>query len=222
MRLAICWNTNRPCKKNIDRYKGSEGYDDDLKMIQEDRKKADDAARAVCKPKVEAALHSMIEVNSKRKATAPTEEQLRLLTAVSMIKKPSRPMLDSIANAMDGNAVGLSVLDDIAENAYKDGHIASERFTTNYAARATKEMSVDGTLETIRALSNTCNRIMNGSGANHIRERLAEKNKQHYGSSYDPDDLPQEKPWESDREFYEREMNGLNMDLFSKAVNSGS
>lgn len=206
-------------KRNLDRYKGSEGYSSDLQKIRKERDDANAAARATCKEKVDLIFKCMMNANRKRAATPPTEEQLRLLNAASMMKKPSKLMLDSIANSMNGNAVGLAVLDDIAKAAWADDPNALNRFTPNYAAMADKEMSVPDAEEAIRSLANTCSRIMNGSGANHIREMGAEHNRKMYGMQYDPDDFEQEKEYSTERDFYNRELSSGSYETFAAAVN---
>lgn len=212
-------------KQNLDRYKGSAGYGDDLAKIRKEREEANAAARAACKEKVDTALKCMVAVNSKRGATAPTEEHLRLLTAASMMKKPDKLMLDSIANSLDGNAIALAVLDDIAKAAWHDPEKVKtdpayrlDSYTHNYKSMATKEMSVPDAQAAIKALAERCRKIMNGTGANHIREFAAERNKRMYGTDYDPDDMPQEKPYETEKDFYDRELS-VSYDLFAAAVN---
>lgn len=212
-------------KQNLDRYKGSAGYGDDLAKIRKERKDADAAASAACLEKVNTALKCMTEVNSKRGATAPTEEHLRLLTAASMMKKPDKLMLDSIANSLDGNAVALALLDDIAKAAWHDPEKVKtdpayrlESYTHNYRAMATKEISVPDAHAAIKELADRCGKIMRGTGANHVREMAAERNKRMYGMEYDPDDLPQEAPYETERDFYNRELS-VSYDLFAAAVN---
>ena len=202
-------------KQNIDRYKGSAGYADDLAKIRKEREEANAAARRACSEKVNAALQCMADANAKRRASAPSEEHLRLLTAASMMKKPEKLMLDSIANSLDGNAVALAVLDDIAKAAWSD---MENRPIVNYKSLATKEISVPEAQATIKTLAKRCGDIMKGTGANHIREMGAEHNKRLYGLQYDPDDLPQEKPYASAQDFYERET-GVNYALFCEAVN---
>lgn len=209
-------------KRNLDRYAGSDGYAEDLKRIQKERDDANAAARATYKEKVDNAIGCMREANNKRCCTPPTEEQLRLLTAAKMLQKPSKAMLDSIANSLNGNAIGLAVLDDIAKAAWKNEPSLLDRYTRNYSAMATSEMSVDAANDAIKSLANTCNEIMNGSGANRIREMGASRNKRMYGMDYDADDLPQEPEYASERDFYNRELKWSDYALFAAAVNGES
>lgn len=208
-------------KRSLDKFKGSAGYGEDLAKLRKERETADAAARAACAEKVNYAIKCMSDYNLQRKAAAPTEEHLRLLTAASMIKKPDRLLLDSIANSLDGNAVALAVLDDIARAALTDPekmYDPAYRHRINYKAKATKEISVPDAQEVINALAKRCENIMNGSGAKHNAQMSADYNKKLYGRNYDPDDLPQEAPYESERDFYNREI-FVNYDLFAEAVN---
>ena len=73
--------------------------------------------------------------------------------------------------------------------------------------------------DAIRSLAKTCGQIMNGSGANRVAEMGKAHNERIYGAHYDPDDLPQEKPYMTESDFYSRELAGANYSLFAKAVN---
>jgi hypothetical protein len=209
-------------KKNLDRYKGSSGYADDLKKIQKERDDANAAARAKYKETVDNAISCMRNANRKRKCTAPTEEQLRLLTAAKMLQKPSVGLLDSIANSMDGNAIGLAVLQDIATTAYQNDDNVLKKFHPNYAAMASTELTVPAADDAIKSLASTCERIMTGSGVSRVRELGLKRNKEMYGMDYDPDDYPQEPEYSSEKDFYDRELKWTDYALFAAAVNGES
>lgn len=203
-------------KRSLETYKGSAGYEKDLKAARKMREDADAAARAICQKDVDAALQAMQKANSKRGVIAPTEDQVRILQVAQMLKKPTKPTLDAIANSLGGNSLSLLALSDIARDAWAG---EEERFTMNYSSLATAEMSAHDAAEAIRSLGRTCVQIMNGSGANRAREIGADKAKRIHGANYDPDDLPQEAPYMTESEFYSRELPGANYSLFAKAVN---
>lgn len=206
-------------KKNLERYKGSAGYDADLAKIRKERDDSNAAARAEAAPKVDAALKAMVEANEKRGAKAPTDEHIRLLNTVKMVPKPSKEMLDSVANSLGGNAMALAALDAIAKEAWKNDADPLKRYTGNYRAMATNEMAKETAAEAIKNLSSACRRIFEGSGASRAREAAARLHGQQYGGTVDPDDFRQEPEYSSEQDFYSRELVWTNYDLFAAAVN---
>ena len=216
-------------KQQLDRYKGSVAYDDDLKKLREEREKANETASAICKEKIGPIFKAMFDANAKRRITAPSEEAIRILTAVSMMEKPSKSFMDCVANSLDGNPLCLAVLDDIARKAWSDEN-GSDRWTYSYSTgRAAQELDPGITAEAIKNLQKTCNEILSGSGANRIRAMNADLAKLRHGSQYDPDELPQEPEYASQQDFYDRElshvfsknggMTSIPYALFVEAVN---
>lgn len=206
-------------KKNLDRYTGSVGYADDLKKIQDERNQANAAARAACKAKIDPIFKAMHEANSKRRIEAPSEEALRILTAVKMLQKPSKTFADCVANSLGGNALALACLDQIMRDAWKDEPNRLERAIPNYSeGRVAKELNPQVVAEAINALQRTCNRILDGSGANRIREMGADRSQRVHGGQYDPDELPQEPEYTTEQDFYKRE-GSADYALFAAAVN---
>lgn len=206
-------------KKSLDKYAGSAAYADDMKKIQEERNQANAAARAACKAKIKPIFNNMREANAKRGITAPSEEAIRILTAVKMLKKPAKPFLDCVANSLDGNFLALAVLNEIARDAWKDEPLVENRVVPDYSSRDAKELNPDDAAKAINSLEGTCNEIINGSGANRGREMLAERNQRIHGGQYDPDEFPQEPAYENEKEFYARELPWTNYDSFVAAVN---
>ena len=208
-------------QKKLEQYKGSPYYSDELKAARKAREDADAAARDICKKAVNEALQDMQRVNSKRGVTAPTDEQVRILKVLRMMKKPSKSTLDAAANSMSGNALALAALSEIAHEAYANEPAALDRLTTNYNSRATKELGAESALQAIKELAKTCGEIMNGSGANRKAVMGKEFNARIHGLDYDPDSLPQEEPYKTERDFYNRELN-VDYDLFKAAVNEST
>lgn len=206
-------------KKRIDPYAGSTGYEDDLKKIREERNQANAAACAACKAKIDPIFKAMHEANAKRGITAPSEEAIRILTAVKMLEKPSKTFLDVVANSLEGNGLALAVLDQIARGAWENDPDPNKRWTPSYeASSAAKELNPQYAAKAIKALQASCNEILNGSGANRVRERGADRNMRVHGMAYDPDDLPQEQEYLSEKDFYKRE-GFADYELFAAAVN---
>lgn len=205
-------------KKNLERYAGSPAYDEDLKKIREEREKANAEARAKCKARIEPIFQAMHEHNAKRRVSVPSEEDMRLLAAVKMLEKPGKILLDSVANTLNGNALSLAILDDIARAAWGNEKSLMKRWTQNYSSRATNELTVPAAAEAINNLQRNCYSILSGSGANRVREMGAERNHRLHGGEYDPDELPQEPEYTTEQDFYKRE-GSANYALFAAAVN---
>ena len=207
-------------KKSLEGYKGSEGYQKDLDAAMKIRKEADEVARVACQKIVDEALADMVKKNRSRGVTPPTDEMIRILTVARMMKKPSFPTLDAIANSLGGNALALAALTDIGREAWKDDPavIHHMEFTRNYSAMATDEMGASAAHDAIKALGKSCGEIMRGSGAKRAAELAASNHARIYGGKYDPDELNQEEPYMTERDFYNRTLS-VDYDLFAKAVN---
>ena len=203
-------------KRQLSAYQGSEGYKKELDEAMKKRRDADSVAREKCKKTVSDALDMMQRDCEKRAMTPPTTEMVNLLTVARMLDKPSKATLDAVANSLGGNALALAALNDIAHNAWKDER--ESYYIPNYAARATNELTGEAVESAIRGLRRRCSEIMNSTGASRLRERTAKMNATHYGGEVDPDELPQEAPYDSERDFYKRELS-VDYDLFAKAVN---
>lgn len=206
-------------KKELEKYQGSVGYQKGISDAMKIRQDANEEARKECEKIVNEVISDMVKKNGERKIEAPTDEQVRLLTVAKMLKKPSKAALDSIANSLNGNALSLAALTDIARDAWKDEPNVLERYITNYEQYATRELSSQAVTDAIKELRTVCSEIRKGSGVNRVREYGADFNVRHHGGKYDPDELPQEEPYTSERDFYNRELRGVDYDLFMKAVN---
>lgn len=207
-------------KKSLEGYKGSKQYDEEIKKAMKIRQDADEVARKDCKRIVDEALADMVKVNSSRGVTPPSDEMIRILTVARMIKKPSMKTLDAIANSLDGNALALAALTDIGREAWKDDPAAIHHleFVRNYGVMATKGYDPENAQKVITDLGRACGEIMRGSGAKRAAELAASNHARRFGGTYDPDDLKQEEPYMTERDFYNRTLN-VDYDLFAKAVN---
>lgn len=205
-------------KKDLEKYRGSEGYQRNLDEAIEIRKKADDEARKECEKIVEETIADMIKKNQSRKLEAPTDEQIRFLTVAQMMEKPSKTALDSIANSLGGNGLALAALSTIARKAWKDDPDIMNRWVPRYEEMATDNLSMEYVSSMIQNLRSNCARILQSNGANPIRAEIAERHARQYGGVADPDDLPAREPYQTESDFYNRELGG-NYGLFAKAVN---
>lgn len=206
-------------KQSLERFRGSAGYQKDLDAAMKIRKDADEVARVACQKIVDETLADMVKKNNSRILTPPSDETIRILTVAQMIKKPTKPTLDAIARSVGGNPLALAALTDIAREAWKDDPnvLNHMEFTRNYNAMATVELGASVAHDAIRSLGKSCSEIMRSS-AERAAELAASIHSKHFGGTYDPDDLPQEAPFTSEQDFFERTLS-VDFALFSKAVN---
>lgn len=101
---------------DLEKYRGSEGYTTEVEKLNGQYQ--DDLAELQRKyrPEFMTILDGMTDAIGKRPAKAPTDEQIRLLNALSLKKKVNRQELETVANACVDNPLCLSVLDEIAVN----------------------------------------------------------------------------------------------------------
>lgn len=121
--------------QKLERFKGSSGYDSDLKDLESERVSEINALRAEVSTSFQGALANMrLKAGTSRPFTAPTQEQLAILQALKMLPQVSVEALNRAAVSMAGNSLCLSVLDGIAQEA---GH-NSVRYNTE---PSTKEIN---------------------------------------------------------------------------------
>ena len=190
--------------------KGSQMYVDEMKKAREKRDKTVADAQFIARQEVRETLKAMAEKADKIKMQPPTEEQLRILQLLSMKEKLTEAELAGAANAMDGNAAALSLVDELAR---KSGIITTP-FTSRLSVKAYDPLTAR---QTIQRLGDACYRIIdNTSGASRARLLAAENHQKMYGGTFDPYEFPEEKGFEDETDFY-NQMN-IPLSAFSSAV----
>lgn len=190
--------------------KESPSYPDEMEAAKKARADDTAAARSLCEKAIAPLFTQMTENNSKRALSAPSPEETRILTTVSMMQRPSRKFLDCVSNSLKGS-IALTVLDDIAFKALYENAPKEERVITHYAQGASTELSYDTVAAGIQALKVNCEAILTGSGADRTMEKAAQ-------AGTDPDDIQREKPYLNETDFLIREV-GADPALFMNAVN---
>lgn len=190
--------------------KGSQMYVDEMSKARKKREKTVSDAQFIARQEIRETLNAMAEKADKIKMKPPTEEQLRILQLLSMKEKLTTAELEGAANAMDGNATALSLVDELAN---KSGFVhvpyATRLSVTAYDPQTARQA--------IQRLGEACYSIIdNTTGANRTRLRLAEQHQKLYGGTVDPDELPQEQVFEDESDFY-NQMN-IPLSAFSSAV----
>lgn len=190
--------------------KGSQMYVDEMSKARKKREKTVSDAQFIAQQEIRETLNAMAEKADKIKMKPPTEEQLRILQLLSMKEKLTTAELEGAANAMEGNATALSLVDELAN---KSGFVhvpyATRLSVTAYDPQTARQA--------IQRLGEACYSIIdNTTGANRTRLRLAEQHQKLYGGTVDPDEFPQEKGFEDETDFY-NQMN-IPLSAFSSAV----
>lgn len=190
--------------------KGSSFYTEQQEKALKIRNDTVEAAKAECIKTVDNALSLMRRTNNNRPMTAPTEEQLRILQMLKMRKTVTPAELQTAANAMNGNGSALAVIQEIARE--------QKCVTHNFTAMSTDGLPASAAEDAIKSLQGACADILESSVT--IARRIAsEHHARMYGGNVAPDDLPQEKLYSSERDFYERALHWPPYELFTKAVN---
>ncbi len=90
--------------------------------------------------------------------------------------------------------------------------------THNFTAMSTDGLPASAAETAIRTLQGACADIL-ASSVTRAARIASEYHARNYGAKDAPDDLPQEKPYSSERDFYERAMPWTPYEAFAKAVN---
>lgn len=198
-------------KAELARAKGSQLYAKEMDKAKKKREETVSAARAAAEKTVNDALKNMTERADRIEAIAPDDNMVRILQVLALHEQCSQTDLNMAARAMHGNAVGLSLIGDLARrNGYGNG--------AQYLNMC-KDLTASQAVEAVRDLAAVCSAIFkNTSGANAARLLAAEAHQRAYGGTVDPDDMPQETGYASERDFYTRNLH-VDFDVLCRAVN---
>ena len=190
--------------------KGSKLYIDKMDEARKKRDKTISDAQFIAKQEIRETLKAMAEKADKIALQAPTEEQLRLLQLLKMKEKLTEAECTGAANAMNGNAACLALVDELAR---KSGVL----HTSYVNSLAVKTYSPETARMTIKALGESCYEIVNNTTGASKPALLAKQWHQNvHGSTFDPYELPQEEPFKNEDDFYERM--SIPLSAFSAAV----
>lgn len=196
--------------QRYERARGSQMYSDEMEKARKKRDKTISDAQFIAKQEIRETLQAMAEKADKIKMQPPTEEQLRILQLLKMKEKLTEAECAGAANAMEGNAAALALLDEMAR---KSGVLH-----TSYAdSLAVKTYSPETARMTIKKLGESCYSIVNNaSGASKPALLAKEWHAARHGGEFDPFELPTEDPFKDEDDFY-KQMN-IPLSAFSAAV----
>lgn len=102
--------------KSLERFKGSKGYEEDLKK-ENDRFEAEmTALRDEYRPGLLTVIGGMMDAIGKRSVSAPTNDQVNLLNVLKMKKKVTLEECQRTAEAVKDNPIAVSVVTEIAHD----------------------------------------------------------------------------------------------------------
>ena len=190
--------------KAHERFKGSEGYNKDKAAAAQKRQQADDAARKAAAEKIDACIKQMRENIGKMALAAPTAEMVNILQILNMKTSMTKGELDAAAQAMNGNSLALSALNDIADKHFPKTDVKGlpldKRYHTNYMQYA-QGLGGDLAGRYLDSIIHECKEILKSPVKSHIVEN-ARIQQSRYGTAYDIDDLPQRGELVSERGFF--------------------
>lgn len=102
--------------KSLERFKGSKGYEEDLKK-ENDRFEAEmTALRDEYRPGLLTVIGGMMDAIGKRSVSAPTNDQVNLLNVLKMKKRVTLEECQRTAEAVKDNPIAVSVVTEIAHD----------------------------------------------------------------------------------------------------------
>lgn len=102
--------------KSLERFKGSQGYEEDLKKLKEKHEADLKGLRDDYRPSINTVLSGMMEAVGRRSVSAPTEDQINLLNVLKMKKKVTLEELSRTAEAVKDNPIAIAVVTEIARD----------------------------------------------------------------------------------------------------------
>lgn len=190
--------------------KGSQMYIDEMDKAEKKRDKIISDAQAIARREIRETLQAMADKADRIQMQAPTEEQLRILQMLKMKEKLTEAECVGAANAMNGNAAALALVDELAA---KSGVL----HTSFVRSLAVKTYDPATARQAIRELGATCYEIVsNETGAKKAALLAKQWHQKVHGSTFDPYELPQEEAFADEDDFYSQ-MN-IPLSAFSAAV----
>lgn len=102
--------------KSLERFKGSKGYEDDLKKENERFEAELTALRDEYRPGLLTVIGGMMDAIGKRSVSAPTNDQVNLLNVLKMKKRVTLEECQRTAEAVKDNPIAVSVVTEIAHD----------------------------------------------------------------------------------------------------------
>lgn len=195
-------------RKSLERFKGSTGYEEDLKRLEENLEKDLTALRDEFRPGFTVIFGGMIDAIGRRSISAPTTDQINLLSVLKMKRKVTLEECRRTAEAVKDNPIAVSVVSEIAHD-----HGIMNSF--EYLCPEMSSQRASDVVESLR--KETDDFLMYDTKRT---SRIASK---YYNDKYGTTDLPMKKRkiFETQEEFYEDlGLGGDVMKQFSEIVDA--
>lgn len=101
--------------QNLERFKGSQGYEEDLKKLTDKHNSDLSALIEEYRPSFDTIFGGMMDAIGKRTLSAPTNEQVNLLNVLRMKKKVTLEECQRMAESVKDNPIALSLVTEIAQ-----------------------------------------------------------------------------------------------------------
>lgn len=102
--------------KSLERFKGSKGYEEDLKKENERFEAELTALRDEYRPGLLTVIGGMMDAIGRRSVSAPTNDQVNLLNVLKMKKRVTLEECQRTAEAVKDNPIAVSVVTEIAHD----------------------------------------------------------------------------------------------------------
>ena len=198
-----------------DRDKGTKYYTDRQKEARTKRETADAEARRECAATCERLLQDMQKAADSRTEKPLTADQQNIISSLRGKHRVSRTEVSEAAEAMKGNIVGLRQIQDIERERARREIVSERKVVHNYLRLADPELTERGVSRCMDSLKATVKDVLQ-SAVTRSGQVSMKYYSAHNGASADPDDYPQKKPFDGERDLY-----GEHYDVFGKAVNGG-
>ncbi len=200
-------------KRSLANAAGSRMYNEEIRKAWTEREEIVAAAQRIARAEMREIETAMMEKARMIPLDAPTDEMIRILQMLQMKEKTTMSELNAAANAMNGNASALRLLDEIARKTSSDTKVLFPSFTVKAAKKYDSELAIDK----IKEIFDLCANVINETtGANPVRLMGAQYHKNHYNAPFDPDDLPAAQVYQDESEFW-KDL-GVDECSFSNAV----
>lgn len=130
--------------ESLERYKGSTGYQKEVKKLQKTHNDTLAALQDEYRKSLSTILKGMDQVISNRKINPPTNEQLNVIQLLKMRDKVSMEELDRVAELVKDNGIAMGLIQELAHE---------NKVIKNYNAMCT-EMSSQYASEVINGIRN--------------------------------------------------------------------
>lgn len=100
----------------LERFKGSQGYEDDVKSLQEKRDGELTSLIKEYRPGFHTVFGGMMDAIGRRTVSAPTNDQINLLNLLKLKKKVTLEECQRIAESVKDNPIAVSVVTEIAHD----------------------------------------------------------------------------------------------------------